>query len=69
MGHPILYVRYCAGVSGVVGTGASAVTSGAAGLIFTVARIFSRRSKTLSRSTCLVTPWSDATVVTFSANS
>src|ERR1035438_7291133 len=61
---------YCAGVSAYVGGGASAVASGAAtGLIFTVARIFSRQSKTLSRSTCFMTPSSEATVVTLRANS
>ena len=61
---------YCAGVSATVAAGTSVATSGAAtGLIFTVERMVSRRPKTLSRSTCLITPCSDATVVTFSANS
>jgi hypothetical protein len=60
---------YWAGVG--LGAGASAVTSGVGetAVIFTVARIFSRRSKTLSRSTCLVMPSSEAAVVTFRANS
>lgn|GEM_PF-6719401 len=67
-GYPDRSFPYCAGVSDTAG--ASAVTSGATtGLIFTVARICSRRLKTLSRSTCLMTPSSEATVVTFRANS
>src|SRR5262245_3135932 len=60
---------YCAGVWVAAGEGASAVTSGVRGLIFTVARICSRRLKTLSRSTCLTKPSDEASVVTFSANS
>ena len=70
-GYPDRSFPYCAGVSDTAGAaGASAVTSGATtGLIFTVARICSRRLKILSRSTCLMTPSSEATVVTFRANS
>ena len=63
-------VAYWAGFTGAAGVaGVSAVTSGVMGLIFTVASIFSRRSKTLSRSTCLIKPSCDATVVTLRANS
>lgn len=68
VGH--LRFTYCAGVSATGAAGTSVATSGAGtGLIFTVERMVSRRPKTLSRSTCLITPCSDATVVTFSANS
>jgi hypothetical protein len=66
-GHPPFH--YCAGVCGAAGVGASAVTSGVIGLIFTVERICSRRLKTLSRSTCLTRPSAEASVVTFRANS
>src|ERR1700735_5454848 len=74
-GNPFAF-SYWAGVSGTGGVaGVSAVTSGVAtglivtGVIFTVARIFSRLLKTRSRSTCLMRPSAEATVVTFSANS
>lgn len=64
-------VCYCAGASdGAAGVGVSADTSGATiGLSLTVARICSRRLKTLSRSTCLTRPSPEASVVTLRANS
>ena len=66
-----MFLNYCAGAAAAGGAfGASAVTSGAViGVIFTVERMASRRLKTLSRSTCLTMPSSDASVVTFRANS
>jgi hypothetical protein len=73
VGHLLLlltllrHVVYCAGAS--AGVCDSAETSGVTGLILTVDRICSRRLKTLSRSTCLTRPSSEALVVTFSANS